>query len=369
MKHMILPLPLFRTLKKRIALIAQGKGLNGEKGCIAHERAKKAFREQFDSLFSKKPFDIQEKKFRMILSQKQQWRTVRDNFRTEIMLQELIAASVEHRLHKRPIQWLSGSRSSALPLIFQKRLFFEKPSLIPTGMLLERGIAPLCGELFVGILFDNGINHTHLSGTTLINFPLALRYAQTNAPFCIGEKKKKLFSLLSYCEKNSCIHLEATLLAIIVLQLLEMDGLSVPEKEEIKARLLTCKLKFPKPIDATLNALETVSPLPLSSIERSFIEDSFPLIFGSLADETFEENDLIHFSPIQLSEQKEKTLKGPRALGEKIQFLFVPEEKVDIVRNYVGHIEGLSVASIKTIQYIYMKHCCFNGYCVYSEDV
>jgi len=86
-----------------------------------------------------------------------------------------------------------------------------------------------------------------------------------------------------------------------------------------------------------------------------------------MADETCEDVDLSHFSPIQTKEQREKSLKGPLPLGEKIHFLFVPEDKVDGVQRYVRAVDGLTVASINTLHYLYRKHCCFNGLCVYSE--
>lgn len=366
MKRFFFSLPLFQIMKKRFVLIAHGQGLNGEQSPHALEQAKKAFHEQFDYFFSHRPLEIHEKNFRVILSQKPQWRSIRDFFKTEILKAELLASSLEFRLRGSSIQWLSGSQSSALPLVFQKRVS-AKPSLIPTGMLLNHNIAPLCGAFAVGILSARGINHTHLSGTTLANFPIALRYANTGESFRTSEKKALLRSLLLSLEKKSeCFH-EMIMIRILLLQLLEMDSLDHQEKEEIQARLTASRQNPTQAIDSLVDALTTVSPLPLSALERSFVEQPFPLLFGSMNADTCDDLDLSHFSPIQLCEQKEKSLRGPLPLGEKIQLLFVPEDKVDPVKEYVGSVEGLTVSSINTLHYLYRKHCCFNGICVYPE--
>jgi hypothetical protein len=54
------------------------------------------------------------------------------------------------------INWLHGTNSSILP--FMPHTDF---TLIPTGRLLEKGIAPMSGEISEGGMGCNGVNQTH----------------------------------------------------------------------------------------------------------------------------------------------------------------------------------------------------------------
>lgn len=109
---------------------------------------------------------------------KTSWKNLRDKIFG--LIQECQQIEAEFPLVTKDLQWLSGSSSASLPLIFQNPIN-SVPSLTPTGMLVQKNVPPFCGELDRGISF-RGINITHLSGTNISHRNVALRYANQTSP-------------------------------------------------------------------------------------------------------------------------------------------------------------------------------------------
>lgn len=83
--------------------------------------------------------------------------------------------------------WLHGSSLSMLPGAVRMVLPEGVPSLIPSGMLLRHGYAPLTGEVCVGVS-KRGINQYALSGVGPSYFHNALRYAYIPS-FAFAERR------------------------------------------------------------------------------------------------------------------------------------------------------------------------------------
>lgn len=85
---------------------------------------------------------------------------------TEVKLQPENAELAER------IYWIHGTNSAMLPL-----LPYTQYSMIPTGDLLNRGIAPMSGELDYGGMKTYGINQNYLSVETIRAFNRCFAYA------------------------------------------------------------------------------------------------------------------------------------------------------------------------------------------------
>lgn len=90
------------------------------------------------------------------------------------------------------ISWVTGSSSSSLVPIFRFHVG-EGPGLIPTGILLRHNIAPLCGELSVGI-DCNGVNQQSLSGFSIDYCKDIFRYAAGASPD-LDSERRQIFAL------------------------------------------------------------------------------------------------------------------------------------------------------------------------------
>ncbi len=104
---------------------------------------------------------------------KKQWLETKRNI--FLSAQEWRPIESDGKLASKRITWLTGSSTASLIPIFRKATE-SGPALIPTGELLKHHIAPLTGELHMGL---QGVNRSQLSGVTLENHAGALDYAQS----------------------------------------------------------------------------------------------------------------------------------------------------------------------------------------------
>ena len=89
--------------------------------------------------------------------------------------------------------------------------------------------------------------------------------------------------------------------------------------------------------------LRSVPPLELTSLEKEFIEQPFPIVWGSTSKEGEEGG----------CDSEERKLFGPQFLGEDIQVLLTQPQHMDEVRNYLNafmpaglHVEVLPISYI-----------------------
>ena len=108
-------------------------------------------------------------------------------------------------------------------------------------------------------------------------------------------------------------------------------------------------------VDETLLVLSSAQPLPLTSSERTFIEQPFSMLWGSYTAES---------QPLGGSIPGERLLHGPQLLGRDIQVLFVPGEYQEEVCEYTKHVQGLRVVPFETLSYLHTEGCTFNGHIV-----
>lgn len=93
------------------------------------------------------------------------------------------------------INWLHGTNSSILTL-----LPHTDYTLIPTGRLLERGIAPMCGEISCGGMKTNGVNQSRISVDTIEGVERCWSYA-TKISHSFNEKN---YYVDEYDDKFEC---------------------------------------------------------------------------------------------------------------------------------------------------------------------
>ncbi|OHE71037.1 MAG: hypothetical protein A2007_03220 [Verrucomicrobia bacterium GWC2_42_7] len=74
------------------------------------------------------------------------------------------------------LTWLHGTNSGVLALL--PHLGYQ---LLPTGKLLQKGVAPMSGELTMGGLRTNGVSHNAISGCTIRNIKRNLEYADNSS--------------------------------------------------------------------------------------------------------------------------------------------------------------------------------------------
>lgn len=89
--------------------------------------------------------------------------------------QKLIAGSLSHQEALRiveSIHWVHGTNSAILPM-----LPYNDYTMLSTGELLNKGIAPMCGELTKGGMNTDGINQEWISVETIRNLPRSWKYA------------------------------------------------------------------------------------------------------------------------------------------------------------------------------------------------
>lgn len=129
------------------------------------------------------------------------------------------------------LTWLTGTNSPSIPLIKEvaKRNIVARPSLVPSGILLENDIIPLSGELFVGIE-PSGVNIKNLSGVLISGIETAVLYAtRSNCLFNRDHSIERIFSLNPY---SNWMVLKSAQVSLHRLLMLEAD-------EDLRARLQT----------------------------------------------------------------------------------------------------------------------------------
>ncbi|MCC5832373.1 MAG: hypothetical protein JJU12_04950 [Chlamydiales bacterium] len=129
-----------------------------------------------------------------------------------------------------PIKWATGTRSPCLIGMSQ----LEEPALVPTGILVDKNIVPLTGELFMGIGW-HGINRHHLSGCSFEFYNNALRYAHSNILMPQEKMQNELDIIKAYPDHYSLLRIK-----IAVFRLLKL-GASEETIKEAKEHLERCK--------------------------------------------------------------------------------------------------------------------------------
>ena len=208
-----------------------------------------------------------------------------------------IAASTQRRLklegHK--IQWVSGGRSPALPVIVQRTLPGSNPSLIPTGILIQHNIAPLYGELDRGVTVSlRGINLGSLSGVALMSLTAAMRYAEGGAhqSFYFNEATEKeraqrLYKILPETFSNTSpftVDDRLSWLRLTLIRLIQMGKLSDREKRRWIEKLKTCQKELPQtqPSDEYQKFMPLVGKTICVAVEESESPEKAKRAFGPL---------------------------------------------------------------------------------------
>lgn len=93
-------------------------------------------------------------------------------FITEAAKKSHLLQLAKSREVARSIFWIHGTSSAVLPFIEQTEMTF-----LPMGKLLDRGIAPMCGELFLGGMSWSGINQSGISVVLGERLEIAAPYA------------------------------------------------------------------------------------------------------------------------------------------------------------------------------------------------
>lgn len=91
--------------------------------------------------------------------------------------QDLIAMSLSHSEALKVVEsihWVHGTNSAILPM-----LSYNNYTMLSTGELLNKGIAPMCGELSQGGLFTSGVSQQWISCETIRNLSRCWNYAAT----------------------------------------------------------------------------------------------------------------------------------------------------------------------------------------------
>ena len=332
---------------------------------------------RFETYLSELGISLSKADLPALLSNVPEYRRIRDCMRRKLFQEERLAAPMVEFMKDKQWKWMSGSQSHALPLIFKRQLSGQGPSLVPSGILLRHHIAPLCGELNFGVTPGIvGTNNEHLSGVGFPHLRQAMRYAET-----------KSFGFDQQLEKDKIKKAEEEMLHppsasrrfswlipssirkfhISCLRLLQMNGFSQEEKDHIKNFLNDYKKQLEQfcpsdkieecktMVDETLLVLSSAQPLPLTSSERTFIEQPFSMLWGSYTAES---------QPLVGSIQGERLLHGPQLLGRDIQVLFVPGKYQEEVCEYTKHVRGLRVVPFETLSYLHTEGCTFNGHIV-----
>ncbi|MBI5346232.1 MAG: HD domain-containing protein [Chlamydiae bacterium] len=100
------------------------------------------------------------------------------------------------------IHWLHGSNSAMLPL-----LPYSDYTLTPTGELLDKGIAPMGGELGMGGMVPDGVSQNQISVETIRDLPRVWKYAENISnsfnPQIFEEAETLFKSILDELQKSN----------------------------------------------------------------------------------------------------------------------------------------------------------------------
>lgn len=255
---------------------------------------------------------------------KAKWQTSWNNVRKKIW-----NASIESKSfleQGKQITFVTGSQSTSLPLIMKISTLApnlsQKPALVPTGKLQKHHIAPLTGELEVGV---GGVNKKNLSGMKIEGLNVSMGYAQNFAePFNI----KNTINTLKDLSKNSRItdSIKARL-HLGVLQTLRMGSqINITTvKKLINDRLK--KETDPKQVENLKDIYSlfgTVEPYKFTKDESSFIKKPFPIVWASVS--ITPQGDVIS------SISDEQRHEGNAILGEDIQIVFTDQKNMEKTR-------------------------------------
>jgi hypothetical protein len=188
------------------------------------------------------------------------------------------------------LKWLTGSKYSALPII--KRL--EIPALVPTGKLLKKNLAPLCGECRFGIL-RNGINRIALSGVRLDEVNTAVGYAKRKHDI-FSPKKAGIAIQDFYNKEPSEENLNDFMDNIYIVKLNVLRLLITGQKHEayeiykqgLQAILekfsnsdSTDAIKLTRMLDKIISLFDKIKPLDFSENEKKIIKSNIPIVWAS----------------------------------------------------------------------------------------
>lgn len=160
---------------------------------------------------------------------KQRWSSIRES---------LWKASQEAQPflnQKKEITFITGSKSASIPSILKVAelapILTAKPALIPTGQLLKHHIAPLAGELAMGIS-PQGVNQNYLSGMKFEGLKTCMGYASAKEAKFDADQEIELINEM----KEIKYYYDLPRLHVAVLRLLLM-GAKREEYENIKGKI------------------------------------------------------------------------------------------------------------------------------------
>lgn len=259
-----------------------------------------------------------------------------------------------HPLINKPLFWITGSNSHSLAgVMHAKELaeFDHTPSLIPTGVLLSSGIAPLSGELGDGIT-EKGVNQKHLSGVLAEAFEGAVSYAlnselyfdkklSTTALFeLISELNHKKFETIALADLLRC--------KCLLIRAYQFGDLADESFLIIKATLTTwynanklspqCQLYMEKDF---LPFLQNIKKMTISANLASIVaKKASPLLYG-ISCESDEVSEKIN-RRIRGDVRLETSLRGPLQLGDLVDFAISSDPEAASILNEILKYKVLS---------------------------
>ncbi|KIC76530.1 hypothetical protein DB41_FU00150 [Neochlamydia sp. TUME1] len=156
------------------------------------------------------------------LKDKNYLKTTLQAYRKEIFS---INQALHRKMKGKKIQWITCSRSAALPLMQRiaqaadktGKQIFKAPTLVSTGILLHYKLAPLTGELGLGIS-PVAVNKENLSGMAMNGFETCWAYAQNSRS--LFDTQKEIEKILNF---DPMLGLSTNRLKIAVLRLILMN--------------------------------------------------------------------------------------------------------------------------------------------------
>ncbi|KIC73455.1 hypothetical protein DB42_CB00030 [Neochlamydia sp. EPS4] len=133
--------------------------------------------------------------------------------------------TLHRKMKGKKIQWITSSRSAALPLMQRiaqiadktGKQIFKAPTLVSTSILLHYKLAPLTGELGLGIS-PVAVNKENLSGMAMKGFETCWAYAQKSRS--LFDTQKEIEKILNF---DPMLGLSTNRLKIAVLRLILMN--------------------------------------------------------------------------------------------------------------------------------------------------
>jgi hypothetical protein len=284
-----------------------------------------------------------------------------------------------HGMRDKEILWLTGSKSSSLPMMKRVSSSIDKPlSLMSTGMLLDGGFTPLCGEA-VGCNYFESESHKsylYLSGVPLKLLGRAWEYSSKTS--YAGHSKEKLEKKLEneiegfirdlnsskkdeFNNENQIIRnctSSVFRIQINLLQMLYVHGISnekhkiLKQKIELILKLLPPNVKAPSILENSkktveqrlydiLESLDTVEVL--DNDDKEIVESPFPVIWGSTTIDSSRRLDLTYYNVLY-----ETVVKGPLFLGSDIQLAFTDYENIERLKGLLSkaNVTGVEVMPI-----------------------